>query len=87
MDTMKIRAGPETLLRGRHCGGSAHPRGGRTERKSYTGFAINRTTGRTSTVDFTIERWSTDAQRDQLLQYSRGKGHLQANDCSSAAER
>ena len=34
----------------------------------FTGFAINMNSGpSTATVDFTIERWSTDAERDQLL--------------------
>jgi hypothetical protein len=34
----------------------------------FTGFAINMNAGpSTATVDFTIERWSTDAERDQLL--------------------
>ena len=34
----------------------------------YTGFAINLNGGpSTARVDFTIERWSTDAERDQLL--------------------
>jgi hypothetical protein len=38
------------------------------KKESFTGFAIN-TNGRTATatVDFTIERWSTDAEREQLL--------------------
>ena len=34
----------------------------------FTGFAINMNSGpSTATVDFQIERWSTDAERDQLL--------------------
>jgi hypothetical protein len=37
-----------------------------TER--FTGFAINMNSGpRTATIDFTIERWSTDEERNQLL--------------------
>jgi hypothetical protein len=39
-----------------------------TVKESFTGFAINLNSGpRTATVDFTIERWSTDAERTQLL--------------------
>jgi hypothetical protein len=38
------------------------------QKESFTGFAINMNSGpSTATVDFTIERWSTDAERDQLL--------------------
>ncbi len=34
----------------------------------FTGFAINMNSGpKTATVDFAIERWSTDAERDKLL--------------------
>jgi hypothetical protein len=34
----------------------------------FTGFAINMNSGpSTATVDFAIERWSTDAERDKLL--------------------
>jgi hypothetical protein len=37
-------------------------------KEQFTGFAINMNSGpRTATVDFTIERWSTDAEREQLL--------------------
>lgn len=37
-------------------------------KESFTGFAINMNSGpKTGTVDFTIERWSTDAERDQLI--------------------
>jgi hypothetical protein len=37
-----------------------------TER--FTGFAINMNSGpKTATVDFTITRWSTDAEREKLL--------------------
>ena len=38
-------------------------------KEQFTGFAINMNSGpSTATVDFTIERWSTDAERDQLLE-------------------
>jgi hypothetical protein len=41
---------------------------GQNVKESFTGFAINMNSGpKTATVDFTIERWSTDAERDQLL--------------------
>ena len=46
------------------------PVSGQNEKESFTGFAINMNSGPgpgTATVDFTIERWSTDAERDQLL--------------------
>jgi hypothetical protein len=44
------------------------PVSGQNEKESFTGFAINLNSGpNTATVDFTIERWSTDAERDQLL--------------------
>jgi hypothetical protein len=41
---------------------------GQNVKESFTGFAIN-TNGRTvtGTVDVTIERWSTEAERQQLL--------------------
>ena len=36
--------------------------------EKFTGFAINLNSGpSTATIDFTIERWSTDAEREQLL--------------------
>ena len=36
--------------------------------EKFTGFAINMNSGpSTATLDFTIERWSTDAERAQLL--------------------
>jgi hypothetical protein len=39
-----------------------------SQKESFTGFAINMNSGpSTATVDFTIESWSTDAERDQLL--------------------
>lgn len=41
---------------------------GQNVKESFTGFAINMNSGpSTATVDFTIERWSTDAERDKLL--------------------
>ena len=41
---------------------------GQNAKESFTGFAINMNSGpSTATVDFTIERWSTDAERDKLL--------------------
>jgi len=41
---------------------------GQNVKESFTGFAINMNSGpSTATVDFTIERWSTDAERDSLL--------------------
>jgi hypothetical protein len=37
-------------------------------KEQFTGFAINLNSGpTTATVDFTIERWSTEAEREQLL--------------------
>ena len=37
-------------------------------KESFTGFAINLNSGpKTGVIDFTIERWSTDAERNQLL--------------------
>ena len=46
----------------------AHPLAGQNVKESFTGFAINMNSGpKTSTVDFTIERWSTDEQRATLL--------------------
>jgi len=36
-------------------------------KEQFTGFAINMNSGpSTGVIDFTIERWSTDAERDQL---------------------
>jgi hypothetical protein len=41
---------------------------GQTPKESFTGFAINMNSGpSTATVDFTVERWSTDAEREALL--------------------
>jgi len=42
--------------------------GQKIEKESFTGFAVNTNSGpKTATVDFTIERWSTAAEREQLL--------------------
>ena len=42
---------------------------GQAVKEQFTGFAINMNSGpRTAVVDFTIERWSTDTERDQLLE-------------------
>jgi hypothetical protein len=41
---------------------------GQNQKENFTGFAINMNSGpSTATIDFTIERWSTDAEREQLL--------------------
>ena len=41
---------------------------GQNMKESFTGFAINMNGGpSTATVDITIERWSSDAERDALL--------------------
>ena len=38
------------------------------QQEKFTGFAINTNSGpKTATVDFTVTRWSTDAEREQLL--------------------
>ena len=54
---------------------------GQGQKESFTGFAINMNGGpSTATVDFTIERWSTDAERDKLLGILREeKDEYQAN--------
>jgi hypothetical protein len=45
---------------------------GQNQKESFTGFAINMNSGpKTAVIDFTIERWSTDAERDQLLSILR----------------
>jgi hypothetical protein len=47
---------------------TAPPVSGQNQKESFTGFAINMNSGpRTAVVDFVIERWSTDAEREQLL--------------------
>jgi len=44
------------------------PLSAQNAKESFTGFAINLNGGaKTAVVDFTIERWSTDAEREQLL--------------------
>jgi hypothetical protein len=55
---------------------------GQNQKESFTGFAINLNSGpRTATVDFTIERWSTDAERDQLLAILKEeKDRIRANE-------
>ena len=41
---------------------------GQHQKQSFTGFAINMNSRpSTAVVDFTIERWSTDSERNQLL--------------------
>ena len=41
---------------------------GQNVKESFSGFAINMNSGpKTGRIDFTIERWSTDAEREQLL--------------------
>ncbi len=48
--------------------GLASPVSGQTQKESFTGFAINMNSGPTTgIVDFTIERWSTDADRERLV--------------------
>jgi hypothetical protein len=46
--------------------------------EKFTAFAVDTstmtTTARTSTVDITINRWSTDEERDRLLSVFRNKG-------------
>ena len=58
------------------------PASGQNQKESFTGFAINMNSGpKTATVDFTIERWSTDAERDQLLAIlQEEKDSYRAND-------
>ena len=44
------------------------PVSAQTAKESFTGFAINMNAGpKTGTIDFTIERWSTPEERNQLL--------------------
>jgi hypothetical protein len=41
---------------------------GQNQKESFTGFAINMNGGpRTAVVDFSIERWTSDAERSSLL--------------------
>ena len=50
------------------------PVSGQNVKESFTGFAINMNSGpTTAVVDFTIERWSTDAEREQLLSVIKGE--------------
>ena len=53
-----------------------------TPQERFTGFAINMNAGpNTATVDFTIERWSTDEERTQLLTIlAEEKNPYQANE-------
>jgi hypothetical protein len=47
---------------------AAPPLSAQNAKESFTGFAINMNSGpKTAVVDFAIERWSTDAEREQLL--------------------
>ena len=62
---------------------TAPPVSGQNQKESFTGFAINMNGGprKTSVIDFTIERWSTDAERDQLLNILREeKNSYKANE-------
>ena len=44
------------------------PLAGQNVKESFTGFAINMNSGpRTAVIDFFIDRWSTDAERNELL--------------------
>jgi hypothetical protein len=40
----------------------------------YTGSAININNGRADNIDITVNRWSTDKQRDTLMEVMRTKG-------------
>jgi hypothetical protein len=43
-------------------------------KEHFTGFAINMNSGpSTATIDFTIERWSSDAEREKLLKIIAGE--------------
>jgi hypothetical protein len=43
-------------------------------KEKFTGFAINmNNSGSTAVIDFTIERWSTDAEREQLISIVKEK--------------
>jgi hypothetical protein len=57
------------------------PASSQNVKESFRGNAINMNgLTRTSTVDFTIERWSTDAEREQLLSIlKQEKNEFQAN--------
>lgn len=60
----------------------AAPVSGQNTKESFTGFAINMNSGpKTATVDFTIERWSSDADRAALLAIlQEEKDSYKAND-------
>src|SRR4051812_5387925 len=40
----------------------------------FTATAMNMNNGRAGTIDITVNRWSTDKQRDQLMQVAAQKG-------------
>jgi hypothetical protein len=40
----------------------------------YSATAINMNTGRAGNIDITVERWSTDTQRDALMKVMQDKG-------------
>jgi hypothetical protein len=42
-------------------------------KEKFSGFAINMNRSGTAVIDFTIERWSTDAEREQLLSIIQAK--------------
>jgi hypothetical protein len=73
MDTMNHKALPVTRLLSAAAAIAvvllaAPAVSGQNEKESFTGFAINMNgVSATATVDFTIERWSTDAERERLL--------------------
>ena len=63
---------------------------GQNVKESFTGWAINLNgVAATATVDFAIERWSTDAERNQLLTIIRENKRSNAKAagcCAEAAE-
>jgi hypothetical protein len=47
---------------------SLSPISGQSQQERFTGFAINMNSGpKTGTIDFMVERWSTDEERNALL--------------------
>jgi hypothetical protein len=65
-----IRIGPRSAVMGRLCVAAVvfvTAVAAQNVKESFTGFAINMNRGGTSVIDFTIERWSTDAEREKLL--------------------
>ena len=47
---------------------------GQGQKETFTGFAINMNSGpSTATIDFSVERWSTDAEREALLNVLRAE--------------